>query len=127
MRQPIIIHFQGVTTQRVNLGGGGHIDDVASMVFTSEVGQEFICMLHGSQSSMDDNRRHLLETAHEIAEQQSRNELRQWAAGRSSARPRTFHIDDRISPMDPPDDEDDDRVAAPMDGDPDMEDDNLPF
>ena len=115
MRQPIIIDFQGVSTHRSGL------DDIASMVFTDELGNEFVCMLHGDGSIMDDNRRFLLQTAHEIADMHNRNELRRKAAEFSSVRP---------SVLDDLDDEDDSvRYTAGDPDDPDAvpEDENLPF
>ena len=133
MRKRHIIHFQGISTHRVQLDSG-YLDDIASMVFTDEYGNEYVCMLHGGQSNMDDNRRFLLESAHEIADMQNRNELRQYAAEFASARPREFRIDDRIAPMgdnrsvlDDLADDDEDDVERYTAGDPDMEDSNLSF
>ena len=121
-----LIQFRGITSRPV-IWYGVELGSVAGMLFTDIDGAEHFCPLHGEASSLDDSLRILLETAHEIADKQHRNELCQQAAELASVRPRSFRVDDRISPMDPPDDEDDDRITAPMDGDPDMEDDNLPF
>ena len=86
MKDRIIIDFQGISTHRVELDSG-YLDDIASMVFTDELGNEYLCMLHGSRATMDDNRRFLLQTAHEIADMHNRSELRREAAMLKSVRP----------------------------------------
>ena len=113
MKEPIIIDFQGVSTHRSGL------DDIASMVFTDEVGNEFVCMLHGDGSIMDDNRRFLLQTAHEIADMHNRNDLRRQAAEFSSRRPSLPDEEDEENDM-----EESVRYTG---GDLDIEDADLPF